>query len=111
MTSEIMSKSLQELAAEIREINQAKGWSLVVPEDWTDEDKIPARLALLHSEISEALEAFRGDNLGLFEEELIDVVIRALDILGGLSKDIDKALEDKMKANVRRPYQHGNRRL
>ena len=50
--------------------------------------KIPAVLALVHSEVSEALEAFRIDDKENFIEELADVVIRVLDLSEGLEMDI-----------------------
>lgn len=50
-----MSADLVGLAAEINEINRANGWEVLEPEQWTDPYKIPALLALIHSEVSEAL--------------------------------------------------------
>ena len=71
--------------------------------------KIPAILALVTSEVSEALEAFRTRDRDNFEEELADVVIRVLDLAGGLGIDLDKALQDKLLKNRQRSYRHGNK--
>lgn len=50
--------SLAELADEIREINSQNGWNVTKAEEWsTRAYKIPAMIALIHSEASEALEA------------------------------------------------------
>lgn len=66
----------------------------------TDED-VPVRVALIHSEASEALEAHRNmvpfedsveDFVENFIEELADVVIRVADLAGGLKLDIGAAL-------------------
>ncbi len=72
--------SLQNLADEIRKINSANGWQVTKPEEWGDPYKIPGVLALIHSEVSEALEAFRADDGDNFAEELADIVIRVLDL-------------------------------
>lgn len=77
-------KPFNELAKEINEINRNNGWEVLTPADWESEEHIPAILALIHSEISEALEGFRKNDKENFVEELADVVIRCLDCLGGL---------------------------
>ena len=48
---------LNELAREIRRNNEKKGFI------WNIETDIPVCLCLIHSEISEALEAYRDDSL------------------------------------------------
>ena len=72
-------------------------------------------LALIHSEISEALEADRKDlkddklphRSGL-EVELADAIIRIKDFAGGKDLDIDGAIEEKLAYNTTRPYLHGD---
>ncbi|MBZ4662791.1 MAG: MazG nucleotide pyrophosphohydrolase domain protein [Caloramator sp.] len=68
---------------------------------------IAARLALIHSEVSEALEAIRKGDKENFKEELADIVIRVFDLCGGLSIDLEHEIEKKMEKNKQRPYKHG----
>lgn len=56
-----MTKNLKEMQAEVREVNEANGWFST---DRTFGDDI----ALLHSEISEAFEAYRGRGLEDYTE-------------------------------------------
>ncbi|MEC1157123.1 MazG nucleotide pyrophosphohydrolase domain-containing protein [Cytobacillus horneckiae] len=56
-------------------------------------------LALIHSEVSEALEAdSKGDNEN-FIEELADIVIRVGDLCGSRNIDLEKAITEKMEIN------------
>lgn len=81
---------------------------------------IGERLALIHSEISEALEAYRDDDMGLritesgkpegFVSELADVVIRVADLAGWIKADLGSAVERKMEYNASRPLLHGRKR-
>lgn len=102
---------MNDLAQEIIEINTANGWNCTKPEQWADTYKVPAILALIHSEVSEALEAFRKDDKENFIEELADVVIRVLDCTGGLGMDIDTAIQEKLEKNRHRGYRHGGKRV
>lgn len=102
---------LKELGTEIIEINTANGWNVLTPEQWEDTYKIPGILALIHSEVSEALEGFRAGDKENFEEELADVLIRVLDCASGLGLDLDKAVADKLSKNRKRAFRHGGKRL
>lgn len=64
-------------------------------------------IALLHSELSEALEAHRNEDWELVKEELADVAIRLGDLCGQYGIDLDKAVLDKMKYNETRARLHG----
>lgn len=72
------------------------------------------QLAMVHSEVSEVLEAIRkekGDDVVV--EELADIIIRVLDFWAFLSmtqytnKSLAKAVVDKMEKNRERPAMHG----
>lgn len=78
-------------------------------------------LALVHSEVSEALEEYRNGH-ALFEVyhaagkpegvpiELADVIIRVLDMCAAYMIDIDAAVAQKMAYNRTRPFKHGGKR-
>lgn len=65
------------------------------------------RLALIHSEISECLEAIRNGDKENEEEELADAVIRILDYCGQYKINLGAALCEKMQKNLLRPQKHG----
>lgn len=75
--------------------------------DNLNNNAIATRLALIHSEVSEALEALRKDDADNFAEELADVVIRVADLAGGLEIDLEGEIERKMEKNKARGYKHG----
>lgn len=100
-----------------------KGWW-----DTTEDPNIPEKLALIHSEVSEALEEYRmpqvkaagNDYLSMvmvdgskpigFASELADVLIRIGDLCGYLGIDLEGAVRMKMAYNRTRPYRHGGKR-
>ena len=72
-------------------------------------------IALMHSELSEALEALRHGNpaddkvpeFSGFEAELADCVIRIMDTAAARGLRVGEAIVAKMAYNEGRPYRHG----
>ena len=102
---------LNELAEEIRQINRNNGWNVFEYNEWDHDYKIPAILALITSETSEALEAFRKGDMDNFQEECADQLIRVLDLFGGLACDIDAIVHAKLEKNKERGYKHGGKKI
>jgi NTP pyrophosphatase (non-canonical NTP hydrolase) len=65
------------------------------------------KLALIVSEIGEAVEAVRKADMMNFQEELADIIIRTLDLSESLGFDIEHAVREKMQKNADRPFMHG----
>lgn len=64
-------------------------------------------IALIHSEVSELLEAVRKKDHLNEAEEIADTVIRILHYCGKYNIDLGAALYSKMLKNYRRPFKHG----
>jgi hypothetical protein len=78
-------------------------------------DKIGNKLALVHSEVTEVLEAIRKDK-GSEEivEEMADVIIRLLDLYAAMMNEgfvehsLDEVMDNKINKNKERQRLHGN---
>lgn len=75
------------------------------------------KLALIHSEVSEALEGLRKNlndnhlpNVKMFDAELADVFIRTLDVISVFGKDFAKTVIDKCDYNNTRTDHHPENR-
>ena len=119
---------LNELSKIIHQNNVEKGF-------YEDDKNIGEMLALIHSEVSEALECDRKDrycqisaksiNLSTedlvfkadfrdcvkdtFEDELADILIRVLDLAAFKKIDIESHVKAKVRYNKLRPYKHGKK--
>jgi NTP pyrophosphatase (non-canonical NTP hydrolase) len=65
------------------------------------------KIALIHSELGEMLEAVRKGDLDNEAEELADVLIRVLDYAGGFNIGLATAMGAKQIENYNRPHRHG----
>lgn len=94
---------MSELNDLIKEIH----WNAVNKGFWDIPREFGTLIALIHSELSEALEADREGDKEHVGEELADVFIRLADLCGGLEIDIESAILAKMEKNKDRPRMHG----
>jgi NTP pyrophosphatase (non-canonical NTP hydrolase) len=102
---------LDALAAMLHETAREKGF-------WDGEyshDKVGNKLALVHSEVTEVLEAIRkSKGSEQVVEEMADVIIRLLDVYAAMRNEeqilhsLDEVLEAKINKNKERPRLHGN---
>ncbi len=79
-------------------------------------DKLGNKLALVHSEVTEVLEAVRKDKGSLETvEEVADIIIRTLDVYaammnnGLVTHSLEEVLNQKIVKNQSRPRLHGNK--
>ena len=103
---------LNDIAKDIHKNSVEHGW-------WDDERPFGEIIALCHSELSEALEAYRnredmmwinGDKPDGVAVEMVDCIIRILDYLEHEGVDIENVLAVKHLYNKTRPYKHGGKR-
>ena len=91
-------------------------WAMSAQGFW-DSANTGEKIALMHSELSEMLEADRksidtSEHIPEFsgvEEELADLIIRALDFAGYHNLRLGEAILAKMTFNLNRPFKHGKK--
>lgn len=94
--------NIQELTHRILKQAKEKGFG-TTPEEINVSEKI----ALIHSEVSEAFEAYRHQNINGkdgFQEELGDIIQRVLHLVGTFNIDIEKEILKKIESNKSRTW-------
>lgn len=97
MSSPLTISQLQSLA---HDTAKTKGF-------WSTNRPLGVSLCLIHSEISEALEADRQGRFSKIGEELADAMIRIADLAEHMHINLQDEIERKMTKNMSRPHKHG----
>lgn len=104
-------QGINDFANEVHDNAVAHGW-------WEEKRPFGEIIALCHSELSEALEAYRnredmvwmnGDKPDGIAVEMCDCIIRILDYLAEEEVDIEYVLKLKHEYNKSREYKHGGK--
>lgn len=104
---------IEKIANEIHRTAVEKGW-------WDKPREDLSCIALMHSELSEAVESLRNGDDAIWDNdgkpegwlvELVDCLIRIMDFVGSkfLISEFEVALNDKVAYNKTRPYRHGGK--
>lgn len=111
-----MKLSINEMAEAAYKNSAAKGFWDSYPPGPLSPEVIGSKLALIHSEVSEALEDARegfmdtrlhgGKPVG-FPSELADIVIRVGDLAKRMGIDLENEIITKMAYNATRTHKHG----
>ena len=99
-----------ELAQQAHALSVGKGW-------WEGDRNEAELIALMHAELSEALEGLRAGNppsdhipgFSSVEEEFADVILRIMDHAAARGCRVGEALEAKLAFNASRPRKHGGK--
>lgn len=97
------ANTIKDWCKEVHDVAMKHGW-------WDNPRETPELLCLIHSEISEGLEAYRREDMNLFREEMADVAIRLFDLCREYNIDLEWEIYRKNEKNKARPYRHGNKK-
>lgn len=94
------STGLNQKMQEVRALADGKGFS-------SNPERIWEMLALIHTEVSEATDAYKkGEPMEHIGEELTDAIIRILHLMSALDLDAERLFQEKMKKNWDRPFKY-----
>jgi len=94
------NEGLNQKMREVRALADAKGFS-------SDPARVWEMLALIHTEVSEATDAYKkGESVEHVGEELVDAIIRILHLCSALNLDVEALYQAKMQRNWERPYKY-----
>ena len=99
---EVREMEIREAQTKCHEIAKSKGW-------WDKPRNDGELIALMHSELSEALEGLREGDMENVAEEMADVVIRVMDFCEAKQIDLSMEIVKKMQKNKLRSYRHGGK--
>ena len=115
----VQNMTLDQMVTHCHQAAREKGWH--DDSDPQNPLQILSWIALVHSELSEALECVRLGDMDTrygpdgkregFSIELADALVRILDIAGAMGISLAEAVQIKLDYNRSRSKRHGNKRV
>ena len=99
-----LKNDMKLIQIECHKIAVSKGW-------WEEVRSDGELIALMHSELSEALEGLRHNDMENVAEELADTVIRIMDYCEDRGIELCDEVKKKMEKNRGRSYKHGGKKF